>query len=201
MNSRVLAVALLCLLVTGCTLPRVEPLDDWNEHRALLEQLDQWQLTGRLGVRVPGDSGSANLRWEHSGDHYRLDLSGPLGQGRFRITGRPGEITLEQAGREPITSASAEDLIWEATGWILPVDHLVYWVKGIPSPDSAVQSRRYNEQGLLEELQQAHWQLSYDRYSDSAGIPLPGRIIAQRNDRSGDIRLTLLIRQWEIDNQ
>lgn len=193
-----LAITLLGLavLLGGCARQPLQPVDSWEEHRNQIAVLDNWQINGKLGARMPNDSGSARLRWEQAPEQYRIDLSGPFGQGRMIITGEPGLVRLRQSGEPPIEASSAEELIRQSTGWRLPVEQLLYWVRGIPAPDSRPKRMKKTAEGLLAELEQDGWQLSYSDYRlvDNRW-QLPERIIA----RHRDIRLTLVIHQWTIE--
>lgn len=193
-----LAVLLLALL-GGCAHQLPQPVDDWHTHAARVQKISHWQITGKLGVRIPGDNGSANLRWQNNKQHYSLDLSGPFGQGRLLIRGKPGRVSLQQPGEAPLMADSAEDLIYQVTGWTLPVMQLAYWVRGVPAPHQPVVRMHHNEGGLLAQLEQAGWQIQYQNYQSvptgTSHVQLPGRVTAEY----GDIRLTLIIRQWQLD--
>src|SRR5690625_6960787 len=93
----------------------LRPVDSWEEHLARVAALETWYVSGQLGVRLPDNSGSARLRWQQTQDDFRIDLSGPFGQGRTQIQGRPGAVTLQQGGEEPLQASSAEELLWLAT--------------------------------------------------------------------------------------
>lgn len=194
----VLALVLLILL-SGCAHRPPQPIDDWSRHQTQVQKISQWQLTGKLGVRVPGDNGSANLRWQHIARDYMLDLSGPFGQGRMLINGSPKRVTLQQPGSAPLIADSAEALIYQTTGWTLPVAQLAYWVRGVPAPHQPIARMDHDESGLLAHLEQAGWHIHYQNYTTipakAAPVQLPGRVIAEY----GDIRLTLIIRQWQLD--
>lgn len=197
-----LTVLLLLIAVSGCVHRAPQPIDDWTQHQAQVLKLSRWNLTGKLGVRIPGDNGSATLRWHNANKNYTLDLSGPFGQGRLLITGKPGRVKLEQGGEAPLMADSAETLIHQTTGWTLPVAQLAYWVRGIPAPQQPVTWLEKNPEGLLGILDQAGWRVRYSNYSsvpvtDKNNVQLPGRIVAEY----GDIRLTLIIRQWQLDNR
>lgn len=185
----------LAILFSGCARQPLQPVDSWEEHRAQISALQNWQINGKLGAKLPEDSGSARLRWHQEPENYRIDLSGPFGQGRMIITGEPGLVKLRQSGEAPLEAASAEELIHQSTGWRLPVDQLLYWVRGIPAPDSRPKAMKKTAQGLLAELEQEGWQLNYSEYRlvDNRWL-LPERIVA----RHREIRLTLVIHQWTI---
>lgn len=191
------ALALL-LLLTGCASQPLLTSGSWNERQAQLEQINDWRLTGKLGVRIPGDNGSATLRWRQASHDYTIDLSGPLGSGRLLIEGQPGNVTLHQGGEPPLTARTAEELIFLSTNWTIPVTHLTWWVRALPAPRQKVTHWETNDQGHITTLEQAGWRLHYSQYqavaNPAGNLMMPGRIIAEY----GDIRLTLIIRDWQL---
>ena len=60
----------------------------WKQHKSQLASIDGWQIEGKVGVRAPKDSGSGTLFWLQRQDYYDIRLSGPLGRGAARLTGR-----------------------------------------------------------------------------------------------------------------
>ncbi|MDQ2077639.1 lipoprotein insertase outer membrane protein LolB [Marinimicrobium sp. ABcell2] len=187
------ALSLLLLGIVGCAPHTLKPIDSWEEHQARVAALESWQISGKLGARLPDNSGSARLRWDQDRDEFRIDLSGPFGQGRTVITGTPGSVTLDQGDDELLEAASAEELIWLATGWLVPVDQLLYWVRGVPSPETQARRMKRDDDGLLSELEQDGWHLRYSNYTLVDGHwHLPRRIIASRDE----VRLTLVIHNW-----
>ncbi len=71
----------------------------WQQHKDQLSSIDGWQIEGKVGVRAPKDSGSGTLFWLQRQDYYDIRLSGPLGRGAARLTGRPGQVSLEVANQ------------------------------------------------------------------------------------------------------
>jgi outer membrane lipoprotein LolB len=200
MTVRVIGLSLLLLLMVGCAhKPPQLPLGNWNERQTQLEQIKQWQVNGKLGVRIPGDNGSATLRWLQTNNHYSIDISGPLGSGRVAINGQPGRVSLSQAGAEPITAATAEELILQSTGWTIPVTQLTYWIRALPAPKQKIVHWEVNELDQLSLLEQAGWRVQYSQYqrvtsANNHSVLLPGRVIAEY----GEVRLTLIIREWNL---
>jgi outer membrane lipoprotein LolB len=177
---------------------------DWTKHQAQVESITNWQATGKLGIKVPNDGGSANLHWQQQSRDYQIDLNGPFGQNKMIIDGKPGSVTLAEAGQAPQTAKTAEELIHKNTGWNIPVTQLAFWVRGLPAPDSKIIHFEPNAVGLIGELQQAGWKITYSDYTNVVRvnapkaeevITMPGRIIAEYKD----IRLTLVIREWKLD--
>jgi outer membrane lipoprotein LolB len=193
---------LLCVLLTGCTrTPSKPPIisQDWAKHETQIQSKNNWQAIGKLGVKVPNDGGSANLRWTQQSDIYQIDLNGPFGQGKLSIEGQPGKVTLTEAGESPRSAKTAEELITKTTGWNIPVTQLAYWVRGLPAPDLKITRFQPNTQGLLGELEQAGWKIVYGDYLSVASvdnaIAMPARITAEYKD----VKLTLVIREWNFN--
>ncbi|NWE67682.1 outer membrane lipoprotein LolB, partial [Pseudomonas gingeri] len=106
MFLRHLVVFSLIALLAGCAgfgaRESVEGHGDpaqWAKHKQQLSSLDGWQINGKVGIRAPKDSGSGTLYWLQRQDYYDIRLSGPLGRGAARLTGRPGQVSLEVANQ------------------------------------------------------------------------------------------------------
>lgn len=164
----------------------------WQAHRNTVTPLDSWTLHGKLGVRAPNESGSGTVLWLQQQDHYDIRLSGPLGRGATRIQGDDHGVTLDIAGQTPVSAPSADALLEQQIGWRLPVEHLLWWVRGLPAPDSP-SHLQLNPDSQLARLAQAGWTIEYSRYQPIDGVQLP-----QRLQLSGyDMLLTLVITRWE----
>lgn len=196
---RHLLVFSLIALLTGCAgLTSKEALEgqgdaqSWQAHKQRISSLDAWQINGKVGIRAPKDSGSGTLFWLQRQDYYDIRLSGPLGRGAARLTGRPGEILLEVANQGRYQAASPEQLLQDQLGLNLPVSHLLWWIRGLPSPDS--KSRlNLDGQSHLAQLSQDGWYVEYPSYAEQNGFWLPERI-----KLSGyDLQVTLVIKDWQ----
>lgn len=194
-RAALLALGLATLI--RCT-PLPPKLTEGN-YQQRLQQLDTWQLEGKLGLRLPDNNGSARLSWRQSDTGFYLTLSGPLGRGRTVIEGDRQQVTLKQAGQPEQTASDAESLLLQATGWQLPVSLLRYWVKGIPAPDSVASARTYTPEGVLSGFTQAGWTLSFKRHQRIDGLLLPGYIRAEQHlpQSDEDIRIVLSIHDWK----
>lgn len=168
--------------------------DDWDNYRQVLGAIEQWQVQGKLGIRLPDNSGSVYFNWKQWPAEFAIHLNGPLGQGATWVRGNERQVSLEQAGQAPMSAASPEDLMYNALGWWLPVGELYYWIRGIPAPDAPVQSLQRHTDGTLLSLEQRGWQMSYSRHEDVEGWSLPTRLTASNRD----IRLTFIIKSWQL---
>ncbi|MEE4996251.1 lipoprotein insertase outer membrane protein LolB [Pseudomonas alliivorans] len=164
----------------------------WREHKQQLSSLDGWQINGKVGIRAPKDSGSGTLFWLQRQDYYDIRLSGPLGRGAARLTGRPGAVALEVANHGRYEAKTPEELLQDQLGWRLPVSHLVWWVRGLPAPDSKSQVTLDGDSRLAS-LDQDGWQVEYLSYVEQNGYWLPERVKLHGQD----LDVTLVIKDWQ----
>lgn len=193
---------LMVLLTAACAhRTNLTPPENVLEHQRQLQTIEHWQLSGKLGIRTANDSGSASLKWSQENADYEINLSGPLGQKRMLITGSPDKVRLEQSGEPAQEAKSPEILIKKQLGWTLPVTQLAYWVRGVPAPKGRITRLEQNSAGLIAQLQQGDWLITYSNYSDQhfngKTLALPGKITAEYQD----VRLILAIRQWQLGPQ
>ncbi len=96
--ASVSALLFTLALLAGCAgrapAPESQMRGQWSDQQSRLEAMNNWQLTGKVGLRTPEDSVSANLDWWQSPTYYRLLLSGPFGSGRSTLEGNDQGVTL-----------------------------------------------------------------------------------------------------------
>lgn len=205
MMVRLIAVLVVALLATACTSFQVEPLPegltdqppaDWSSRQQQLRGLRHWQLKGKLAVRQPTDSGTAIINhWIQEGDAYNLSLSSSfLGLGQTELRGVPGFIELRLPSGDTYQSTEPEVLIEAATGWQLPLNSLVWWIRGMPGPDGNFRLY-FDESKTLAVIRQKGWEIRYDRWQPFLdGLPqLPARITAVK----GEKRVRLAVTEWQ----
>lgn len=196
--TRVLLIASL-LVLAGCeTLaPRVEgpaDLQAWQERRAWLEELDSWQLEGRVAIAAYDDGWNANVDWVQVGEHLDVNFSGPLGVGSARIAGTPERLEVHTTeGEHFVTQDPETDLYWQL-GWTAPIDRMAYWVLGLPGPggDPLLE---VDAAGRLLQLQQGGWTVDYIDYRVLAdGRAMPRKLNMQRSG----VRIRLIVSDWQL---
>lgn len=185
---RLLFVALAALVVAACqTVPMY--------HGTLKdpEALKHWTMDGRLGYHAGDNGGSASFHWIQKGrDQGSIHFSGPLGFGSAVIGWEPGRAWMNQ-GHDHVESITPGMLAWRLTGMRLPIDRLLYWVRGLPAPSPAPASVTRNNDGRPTKMEQAGWSLTFDRYGDVAGVSLPHRIKAVHDNE----RFVLVVQSWQ----
>ena len=193
-------IAIGCLaLLSGCAgLTSHETLSgqgnpaQWQAHKAQASQLNGWQISGKVGIRSPRESGSATLFWLQRQDYFDIRLAGPMGRGAARLTGRPGAVSLDAANQGQFQAESAETLLQQQLGWSLPVAHLFWWIRGLPAEDS--KSRlTLDSESRLAKLEQDDWQVEYLSYVQQNGYWLPERMKLH----GANLDITLVIKDWQ----
>lgn len=152
-----------------------------------------WQIRGRVSL-VKGDQGwHASLNWREDAGRYRLDLSGPLGQGAVRLEGDAAVVRLQTADGHDYVAEDADALVQAATGWQLPVAGIRYWVRGVPVPGQPAVVRT-DADGRLVSLVQSGWDIRYERFEDVDGRAWPTRMQLTTDDLS----VRLVVDDWTL---
>jgi outer membrane lipoprotein LolB len=155
-----------------------------------------FDVSGKFSIRGGGQPVSARFRWLQRGAGYDLELWGPFGQGRRRLTGDDQQLTLLDGRGAVLASGPVEAVMAQQLGWSFPIGMLSYWVRGQIAPGSRSAIIEQDPDGLLRRFEQAGWTLSYPRYrfEDSGGTPLPGLIDA----RDGRFELRIALTRWGV---
>jgi outer membrane lipoprotein LolB len=188
-----------CLLTNCATKPKTTPAlpipttaPSWATRQAALNKLTTFTIKGKIAVQTPQESGSATLDWSQQQDHYLISLYGPLGAGGLKLSGQPGHITLKTNDGKTSTAGSPESLLKKVWGFNVPVSNLRYWVRGIPVPKLAYDSRLDNEH-RLRQLIQAGYSIQFLGYTHTDGFDLPNKIFIT----SPSLKTKLIIYQWQ----
>ncbi|XGA81124.1 lipoprotein insertase outer membrane protein LolB [Halomonas sp. CH40] len=193
-------IILSLALLTGCATST--PVDDgsrqsgqWESQQASLEALETWKLAGKAGLRSPEENTSANLDWNQYPHYFRLLVSGPFGGGRTVLEGREGRFSLtNNEGR--FEAESPEALMEEQLGWSLPVSAMPFWVRGLPDEEQSYQLET-DELGFPSHLTQDGWTIDYRDWERTDELWLPRRLVMEYDE----VRITLVINQWQPDSQ
>lgn len=194
--KKLISLCGLLLLLAGCQSsgPRISGEGSpqlWQHQQTLLQQLESWELQGKLGIRSSAQNASASLFWLQRQDYYDIRVSGPLGQGSARLQGQQGQAQLVAEGQQR-QADSPEQLMQQELGWSLPLSNLHWWVRGLPAPGLPYQLQ-LGPDSLPQQLIQSGWTLNYSRHQAQGPFQLPGMIRLQGKQ----LQATLLIKQWQ----
>lgn len=165
----------------------------WAEREAALSKIKAWQINGKIAVRTPKDSGSANVDWQQSGGSYNIDLTGPLGSNSMKLKGRPGAVTMTTSKGERFSASSPEELLGRQWGFNVPVSNLKYWVRGLPAPGGA-NNQRFDEANRLSSFTQNGWHVQYPSYTSRHGVDLPSKVFIT----SSALDVKIVIYNWQM---
>lgn len=187
-------VLLLVVLLSGCAAgPPAGPPGADTITAADRAAISNWQFHGRVSLTQGEQGWHAGLNWETRADQYRLQVSGPLGQGALLLTGDEHGVTLVDGEGRVYMATDAEGVLLQVAGWQLPVSGLQYWVRGLPVPDAAVEAT-HDADGRLQQLVQSGWTITYQRYQDVAGSAWPSKMRLVRDD----LAVRLVIDHWQL---
>lgn len=195
------------LLLSACAAPPTRPSAEiealWDARQARLVGIDAWEVRGRLAVRAPEGGGQAALRWRRERDMQEIDLTGPLGKQLLRLFEDAHGAHMRDAQQREFAAPDAQALLWQATGWRVPLAGLRHWIVGLPAPGSA-QARELDTQGRLERLRQLDWEVRFQDYMRVDGIDLPRRIVLRylapfaAGGDEAEVELRLLVQAWNL---
>jgi outer membrane lipoprotein LolB len=191
-------VWLLSVVLAGCaTTPRPMLVLDPVQQRQLLQELPRFSLNGRVRVNAGEQSVMPSVNWEQQRDVTKVRLSSLLGTGGVQLEYSPARLQLT-AGRDvKLVDGDAEAELVRQIGFAPPFESLRYWILGIAAP-GPVASTAFDEAGLLQQLEQQGWKISYQRYvaveSAMGAVRLPALLIASRDD----LQLRLVVDRWRL---
>lgn len=187
---------LIGLTVCSCSTIRVieyqgTPEQIWRQRLQQLSKLDDWSLKGRIGFISERESGSASLYWIQQQDAYELNIVAPLGMGSLVVVGNDSGVVAQSNDGELDYAEDARSLVWQKTGWVIPMGRLRDWILGVPLQDEKFE---LDEQGRVIRLADDPWQVEYQQYQPVADVELPRKL----KIKSPDIELKLVIKDWQL---
>lgn len=178
-----------------------QPPADWPARSAAVAGLAQWTLQARVAVRMgahdePQQGGQMSLYWRHADASDALEFTGPLGKSVFALTvDVDGARARDERGAWH-RGADAERLLYELSGWRIPVTSLQYWIRGIPAPQAPARLA-WGEDGELQEISQQQWTVRYREYAPTGALHLPRRLLLSRAVAGEPpIEIKLVIGEW-----
>lgn len=193
MMLRVLLFTVVCTALWGCQQhrpvpPVLSPLP--TTPASITPPMPQsFQLTGKIGVRTPQQSGSAFYAWGQQGQRFSIDLSGALGIGQTTIESNGTRFVLQNANTGRLEADQPEILLEQATGWRAPISLLPTWIMGLP--DQASSPATYDTQQRLLTLTEQGWSVRFD-YADDQALR-PSKLVMIQTVDGGENRVTLTI--------
>ena len=196
---RLVQSAALISLLHGCALqPTLSPESAaaWQQRQTTLSALHTWEAQGRIGVVTGAEGWHASLQWTQQPTTYRIQLLGPLGQGRVTINGTAQQTEVQTQDGQKWVAADADESVAQILGIRLPVNGLRYWILGLPAAQPPPTHVQIDSSGRLLRLEQDGWVIEYAAYVPTTrlNLELPERISARR----ADLNVKLVLTQWML---
>lgn len=158
----------------------------YESHSQALVALTHWNAHGQIAVHNGNEARSAQVYWEQRGANYNMQLFGPFPGGSLKIHSQSGLVKLSQ-GSGYIAHFQ------EHTVWSIPIDEMLYWIKGMPAPNSPAETTWDRDQHLVK-LDQSGWQILYSHYTSNQGIDLPRKIEAH----NPPLKIKIIVNDWQL---
>lgn len=221
-----LRLTLVCLLagLAGCSTGiKEQPLDAqginqsaaaqkkqqaWQQQQNQLKTIQQWNISGRLSVQTSDNGGQADFSWQqqNSGD-YQIRIQAPLGAGTTWIKREAGLVEVTNTNGQQASDTNVDRLLYELTGWPLPVRGLYFWVRGLPSAKSDYQITQWHANGLPKIIEQDGWRIEFKSHRKIGQQQLPGKLFIKRipqpyqaGEEEQEVDVRLIIRQWGLES-
>ena len=202
-NSEHLKLLFILFLISasiGCstTQPRV-PVENrestWASRQGELSAIKYWRLSGRLSVSQGDEAWNLSLEWQQKDEDYQISIYGPFGAGKVRLTGNAHGVMLKNADDESYYADHPEELLYQQTGVLMPIEGLRYWVMGLASPQQIIKPK-IDPLGRLAFLEESNWKVDFKRYMQVSGMDLPRKVFIVKSAEEIDVRL--VVDKWTL---
>lgn len=154
-----------------------------------ISAVQQWHMLGRLSVRNANKSWLTLLEWKHDALVDNLTLSTSLGGVVAKLGySKHGMVMVDEKG---VLQRVSEEQLKAMLGYTPPLEHLAYWVRGLPSPKKKVEMDKDQSMGVMRFKQEA-WTIQLERFSEQGGLLLPGKITLLKDT----LKIKLVIDEW-----
>ncbi len=195
----ILSLCALTLVISSCANQTIQTETEknslWEHHQREILKLRDWELAGRMAVRVDKDAWSASLYWIQTGDSFEIRIIAPLAQGSALITGDKDSILLKTSDNREFSDKDVNEILKNSFGWSIPLNALKYWIRGIPNSAVTSDKLAINDSGHLQKFEQDGWSIDYQRYDLTKENALPSRVEFTR----ARTQVRIVINRWDLN--
>lgn len=189
-----LILLVFLLFITGCAQQistSSVPNEQWREQ---LSTVKDFNAEGKMAFISPEDRQSANFIWQQLDKDYSLSLNTFIGTNVLKLTQQDQLASVLYDGKE-YQSADAQQLVYQLSGWVLPMDEPQQWLLGnIAAQDAQFDQLQRLTQASWQSPNGLTWQIKYSNYEAYNGVWLPSRISLIQDN----IRVKLQINDWQL---
>ncbi len=185
-------IGIILLLLSACTAITT----DQHKQQALDGLIDVWSASGRISIIQEQENWYAKFNWQQQHNDFQIRFTGPFGETELQLS-RVDEFVVLQTPSVKRSSNNLEQLIYQETGWQLPVSSLNFWLQGQVNPAVSADIS-YDEQQQISDIVQSGWHIRYLKrmqveLSKGSYIFLPKKIIAEKDQT----KIKLIITRWQ----
>lgn len=194
-------LSLVLLLLNGCTLLQSSVKPSANLIKAnSVKALTQWQANGKIAIISENKRQSANFNWLQHNEDYKTYFNTFLGINVLTVK-RDSEGLMITVEGNTYQGDNPEQLVFDLTGWWLPMDQLSHWLKADVSGEEGSITR--NAQGQINQfiphcsqtLCSTDYVINYGAYRQVEQLLLPHSVTLQANGLTRQT-LKIKIQQW-----
>ncbi len=156
----------------------------------------RWGMTGRVALSNGRDGGTGRLQWSQGEGRLQLELSAPVTGQSWTLEADAESAVLRGLPDGATHGVNADALVRAATGWVVPVNALGCWLRGVAADSAEFGSAQVEIgfDGLPLQIRQSDWTIDYDGWKPDAasGQPMPAKVTASR----GQNRVRLVVDRW-----
>jgi outer membrane lipoprotein LolB len=199
--NKIILLAIVFFLTACTTTPPhkfvADPAKTWEQRKTQLSEINDWLLLGRVAIINGDESWHLNMKWQRHGDKYILDLSGPFGAGHAQLTGTNDGVILIDSDKNYFYADSPDRLLKEVTGLQMPVQSLLYWMRGIADWNMKTDKKALDAYGRLAELQQNGWHVRFKSYISVGEHELPQKIFM----KGFNLTVKVFVDEWDLKSK
>jgi outer membrane lipoprotein LolB len=197
--GRTFLCVVLCVVLVGCVSMRAPTLTKQQQQFAVqpravvvgqLIQLTHWHASGAFSVQTPTQALMGDFTFISDGAAWRVDISGGLGVAHMAIGSDAHGLWYADTHGHVQHVLSVAPFMQAQLGFVLPVQVMLDWMKGLPAPGAA--KTQVNRFGQLTQLSQLGWLIHYRDYGRYLDMPLPGRLQLAGAHQI----ITIVVKKW-----
>ena len=172
--------------------PDVALLQAQAAREAALAARPDWSLSGRIAISNSKDGGSGRIDWKQHGSDFDIRLSAPVTRQSWRLVREGTSVRLEGLEGGTLEGTDAQALLYQALGWMVPVDALAAWARGARANSNEAQLQ-FGADGLPSLLTEDDWSVDYRAWDTASNPPRPKKVFASQ----GDAKVRLSVDSWD----
>ncbi len=139
---------------------------------------------------MPEDVNTASISWKQNQHHSEVRIFSMVGT-HVLLQKNNDEASI-QIDKKSYSGSNIEQLLYETTGWLIPIQQIEYWILGL---DHDAPASTHNTLGLVETLQFGQWHMHFQKYQTFHNMMMPKKITLTHPD----ITIKFSIHRWTLN--